>query len=57
MLCYLTETIDAYNETLGKVERVEKGQPVVILHITPSSTLFKIRGNYYNARSNTLYCR
>jgi hypothetical protein len=57
MICYLTETVDAYNETLGKVERVEKGQPVRIIRTTPDKTIFIIRGIYYEIDSSKLYCR
>ncbi len=57
MICYLTETVDAYNETFGKVERVEKGQPVRIIRNTPDKTTFIIRGIYYEIDSSKLYCR
>lgn len=57
MLCYLTDTVDAYNTTRDTIEKIEKGQQLRIISVTPKKVVFLRAGVFYEVDSNKLFCR
>ena len=57
MLCYLTDTVDAYNTTREVIEKIEKGQHIRIVNVTPKKVVFLRAGVFYEVDSNKLFCR